>query len=97
MSLQSMMLRAMLDYPPSTMATLTGDGKGHALGKGFLADLRRAKKLGWEVEVYAWDTSCNRYLKDFAVNEGKFVSLENYYESITFLKDVRVVRPLVLS
>ena len=94
MSLQSMLLRTVIDNPPSTIAILTGDGAGGMLGKGFLADLKRAKKLGWNIEVYAWETTCNRYLREYAENEGKFIGLEKYYYSITFMQGGRVVAPL---
>lgn len=94
MSLQTNMFRVALDNEPGTIVLLTGDGSGGALGKGFLADLRRIHKLGWNIEVYAWESTCNRYLKEFAEENGKFVALERYYYSITFLKGERVVRPL---
>lgn len=94
MCLQTNMFRVALDNPPSTMALLTGDGSGGALGKGFLADLKRIRKHGWQIEVYAWEATCNRYLKEFAEQEGVFVPLEKHYYSITFLKDERVVSPL---
>lgn len=93
-SLQSMMLRSILDYPPNTMAILTGDGAGALEGKGFLADLQRAHKMGWDIEVYSWEGTCNRYLKQFAEDSGKFIPLEKYYYSISFLKGVRIVQPL---
>ena len=75
-----------MDNSPSTIAILTGDGAGKQLGEGFLTDLQRVHRFGWKIEVYAWERSCNRHLKTFAQNNGKFVSLEDYYYSITFLK-----------
>ena len=90
MSLQTMMLRTAIDEKPSVIAVLTGDGAVKQLGEeGFLSDLKRIKKLGWDIEVYAWDKSCSRRLKDYASQNGKFVALENYYYSITFLKEDR--------
>lgn len=90
MSLQTMMLRTAIDNDPSTIAVLTGDGAGKQLGEGFLSDLKRIKeKFGWNIEVYAWEATCNRYLKDFAENNGKFIRLEDYYESITFIQKDR--------
>lgn len=94
MSLQTNMFRVAFDNSPNTMVLLTGDGSGGALGKGFLADLKRIHKHGWKIEVYAWETTCNRYLKEFAEQNGTFVSLEKYYYSITFLKGERVASPL---
>lgn len=95
MSLQTNMFRVALDNPPGTMVLLTGDGSGGALGKGFLADIKRIHKIGWNIEVYAWESTCNRYLKSFAEENGIFVPLEKYYYSITFLKGQRVAQPLV--
>ena len=91
MSLQTMMLRTAIDRisNPSIMAVLTGDGAGKQLGEGFLSDLNRIKGMGWDIEVYAWEETCNRYLKDFAEKNGKFISLEKYYYAITFLKEDR--------
>lgn len=89
MSLQTNMFRVALDNPPNTMVLLTGDGSGGALGKGFLADLQRIHKLGWNIEVFAWESTCNRYLKEFAEKNGVFVSLEKHYYSITFLAGER--------
>lgn len=91
MSLQTMMLRTAIDNisSPSTIAVLTGDGAGKQLGEGFLTDLKRIKSMGWNIEVYAWETSCNRYLKEYVEENGKFVALDDYYYSITYLKEDR--------
>ena len=91
MSLQTMMFRTAIDNisTPSTIAVLTGDGAGKQLGEGFLSDLKRIKSLGWEIEVYSWKNSCNRHLKSYAEENGKFVALDDYYDSITFLKEDR--------
>ncbi len=91
MSLQTMMLRTAIDNisSPSTIAVLTGDGAGKQLGEGFLTDLKRIKSMGWNIEVYAWKTSCNRYLKEYVEKNGKFVALDDYYYAITYLKEDR--------
>jgi len=94
MSLQTWMFRMMCDHEPGTMALITGDGSGKSLGKGFLADLERIHDKGWDVEVYAWETTCNRYLKDFAERSGRFVSLEKHYYSISFLESQRFEKEL---
>ncbi|MDF1493941.1 NYN domain-containing protein [Caproiciproducens sp. CPB-2] len=71
MSLQTMMLRTAIDNEPSTMAILTGDGAGKQLGEGFLSDLKRIKeKFGWNIEIYAWNKTCSRALKDYAERNG---------------------------
>ncbi len=90
MSLQTMMLRTAIDNDPSTLAILTGDGAGKQLGEGFLSDLKRIKdKFNWDIEVYAWEMTCNRHLKDFAEHNGMFIRLEDYYESVTYIQKDR--------
>lgn len=85
-SLQVNMLRAGDDEEtPKVAVLLTGDGKGYAKGRGFLADLERLYKKGWGIEVLSWSHSCKPELKYFAQQNGEFISLDNYYNSITFI------------
>lgn len=95
-SIQTYMLRTICDENPTTLALLTGDGSGKQVGKGFYADIERAVKFGWNIEVYSWGKGCNRYLKEYAEKAGKFIDLEDYYYQITFIQHGRVVQPLVL-
>lgn len=74
---------------PETMVLLTGDGSGYADGKGFIKQLERALKKGWKIEVWAWGIGCNRYLKEFAENNGKYYDLATAYNEITFINNVR--------
>lgn len=105
MSLQTMMLRTAIDNSPSIMAIVTGDGAGKQLGEGFLSDIQRIKeRFGWQIELYAWETSCNNRLKQYAKENGMFTRLEDYYENITFIQQdrkgddpyYRIVKPLSL-
>lgn len=87
MSLQTMMLRTAIDNKPSTIAVLTGDGAGKQLGEGFLSDLKRIKeKFGWDIEIYAWETTCSKALKQYAETNGHFINLEDFYYSVTYIK-----------
>lgn len=87
MSLQTMMLRTAIDNNRSTMAIITGDGAGKQLGEGFLSDLKRIhEKFHFDVEVYAWNSTCSKALKDYATQNGTFTNLEDFYNSITFIK-----------
>jgi len=93
--LQLALLRLAMDNPdPTTIALLTGDGAGINSGMGFLADAKRLAARGWKFEVYSWDTACHGQLKDFAIQSGKYVKLEDYYLNVTFLKDGR--QPIAL-
>lgn len=77
-----------LDAPegqPGTMLLLTGDGSGSSERRGFLTQLQRARKQGWEIEVASWEASCNRYLKEYAEQEGRFISLDDLYHDVTFI------------
>ncbi|TYC59696.1 NYN domain-containing protein [Zoogloea oleivorans] len=88
-ALQVHMLRAALDRAPGVAVLLTGDGSGAHLGKGYFADLKRMHSKGWKVEVLSWKDSCHAGLQEWAKKNGLFVALDDYYESITFIKGVR--------
>jgi hypothetical protein len=102
-ALQVHMLRKTIDYngTPGIAVMLTGDGHGFLDGVGFHADLERMHKKGWEIEIIAWEKTCNPKLKKWADKVGAFIRLEDYYESITFLDDengvIRSSKPLSLA
>lgn len=106
--LQTAMLRDAFDYngDPGTAVLLTGDGAGFESGVGFHADLERMHRRGWRIEVLAWRHSCNRRMREWAEANGKFVALDDFYESVTFLERpapgeplaaIRLVTPLDLG
>ena len=86
--LQVAMLRDMADYngDPGIVAMLTGDGAGFADGVGFHADLERMRRRGWRIEVISWRYSCNRQMREWAEENGKFIALDDFYDSVTFLE-----------
>ncbi len=75
--------------PPGTMVLLTGDGSGYTDGRGFIKELERAAKRGWQIEVISWDAGCNRHLKAFAQQNGNYRAPEPVYESVTFVNNKR--------
>ena len=87
-ALQSAMLRDALDYngDPGIAVMLTGDGAGYLDGVGFHADLDRMHSRGWGVEVISWRHSCNSRMRSWAERNGKFIALDDFYESVTFLE-----------
>ncbi len=89
--LQANMLRNALDYngDPGIAVLLTGDGSGFYDGVGFHADLERMHRKGWRIEVLSWSYSCNRRMKEWAEQNGKFIAWDDFYESITFLEPPR--------
>jgi len=96
--LQVHMLRALADIdPPGVAVLLTGDGQGYETGVGFHADLERLARAGWGVEVISWDAACNRRLRAWAEKTGVYVSLDDYYQSVTFLEGARRAHPLNLT
>ena len=106
--LQTCMLRDLSDYNgnPGVAVLLTGDGSGFEGGAGFHADLARMHRKGWGIEVLSWRHSCNRRMREWAVENGTFVALDDFYESVTFteaagpgqpIADVRYVKPLDLA
>lgn len=52
-----------------------------------LSDLKRIKeKFGWDIEIYAWETTCSKALKQYAETNGHFINLEDFYYSVTYIK-----------
>ena len=106
--LQVQMLRDSLDYngDPGIVVLLTGDGAGFMDGAGFHADLERMHRRGWRIEVLSWRHSCNRRMREWAEQNGTFIALDDFYNSVTFLEPSepglpletpRYVEPLDLS
>ncbi|MDD9859570.1 MAG: NYN domain-containing protein [Nitrospira sp.] len=93
--LQAHMLRDALDYngDPGIAVLLTGDGSGFYDGIGFHADLERMYRRKWRIEVLSWTDSCNRRMKEWAEQNGKFIALDDFYDSITFLEPPQPGRP----
>jgi hypothetical protein len=79
---------------PGTVVLATGDGKGYYREDGFLYDVKGFLEDGWRIEIMSWDHSCHGELKNFAQAHGRFICLDNYYNSITFLQGGRIVAPL---
>ena len=84
--LQLRMLEDALDYNgnPGIVVLLTGDGAGYLEGAGFHSTLERMHKRGWRVEVLSWVNSCNRRMRLWAEENGLFIALDDFYDSITF-------------
>ena len=87
MTLQWEMLHdAITETPCGTAVLLTGDGAGWELGRGFLPTVQAMKRRGWKIELHSWQDSCNRRLMKWAQRNGVFVRLDDFYESITYIK-----------
>ena len=95
-TLQTVMLRDGFDYngTPGIAVMLTGDGAGFHDGVGFHADLERMRRRGWDVEVLSWRHSCNRRMREWAEENGKFIALDDFYDSVTFLESAAPGQPL---
>ena len=87
-ALQTYMLRDTVDYngDPGIAVILTGDGAGFADGVGFHADLERMHRKEWRIEVLSWRHSCSRRMREWAEDNGQFIALDDFYESVTFLE-----------
>jgi hypothetical protein len=96
--LQVHMLRVLADVkPPAVAVLLTGDGAGYDTGVGYHADLERLHKAGWGIEVLSWDAACRRALKDWAAKVGRYIPLDDFYPSVTFIEGGRTATPLSLT
>lgn len=87
--LQTHLLR--LGYSPEkgTIALLSGDGAGINKGEGFFNDLKNLHSAGWNIEVYSWEESCHKAMKEYAEQNWSFTNLTDHYYHITFLHGVR--------
>ena len=90
-ALQLRMLEDGWDYngDPGIVALLTGDGAGYLEGAGFHRTLERMHRRGWRVEILSWAHSCNQRMRQWAEENGAFVALDDFYESITFMEPSR--------
>ena len=95
-SLQIAMMRDAFDHngDPGIAVLLTGDGSGFADGVGFHADLERMRNRGWRVEVLSWRHSCNRRMREWAEENGAFIALDDFYDSVTFLEPPAPGQPI---
>ena len=89
--LQQRMLEDAVDHinDSGTVVLLTGDGAGYAEGRGFHRTLERMHGLHWNIEVLSWAHSCNRGMRRWAEDNGVFVPLDDFYDSITFREPSR--------
>lgn len=88
--IQLKMANLILDQAdPGTMVLLTGDGSGYDDGIGFTAQLERAIRHRWEIEVVSWDARCSNTLRTFARNNGTYRRLEPVYGQVTFINNLR--------
>ena len=89
--LQLRMLEDALDFngDPGIVVLLTGDGAGYLEGAGFHSTLERMHRRDWRVEILSWAHSTNQRMRRWAEANGIFVSLDDFYEAITFLEPSR--------
>lgn len=74
---------------PGTIVLCTGDGSGYNDDKGFLFDVQGFIEDGWDLVLYSWDAVCHKRLKRIAEEKGRYVRLEDHYNSITFIQNGR--------
>jgi hypothetical protein len=90
--LQNAIYRAIFRAPaPGTIVLATGDGAGWGEGRGFCETVQAARQKGFGVEIVSFEASLNRRLRAFADEVGAVVTLDPFYESITFLSGLRSV------
>ena len=89
--LQLRMLKDALAYisDPGIAVLLTGDGAGYDEGEGFHSALEQMHSLGWRIEILSWAHSCNQRMRMWAEENGAFIALDDFYDSITFLEPSR--------
>ena len=63
-----------------------GTGLALTMASAFHADLERMRRRGWRIEVVSWRHSCNRRMREWAEENGQFIALDDFYDSVTFLE-----------
>ena len=89
--LQLRMLEDALDYngDPGITVLLTGDGAGYLEGAGFHSTLELMHRGGWRVEILSWAQYCNQRMRLWAEENGVFIPLDTFYESVTYMEPSR--------
>ena len=97
--LQLRMLEDALDYNGDLgiVVLLTGDGAGYLQGAGFHSTLERMHGRGWRVEILSWAHSTNQRMRRWAEENGIFVPLDDFYESVTYMEPSRPGFELAMS
>lgn len=84
--LQRRMLENILDNKnPGIAVLLSGDG-------GFSRTLKRMHKKGWRIELLSWHQSCDLKMKEWVEQNGLFIALDDFYDSVTYMKKPAVPR-----
>ena len=83
-----------MDSITTDAVLLTGDGAGFDDGVGFHADLERMRRRDWRIEVVSWRHSCNRWMREWAEENGQFIALDDFYDSVTFLERPALGEPI---
>ncbi len=73
---------------PGTIVLATGDGAQTDQGCSFTDQVVRAAKRNWKIEVWSWESSLAKRLRDTRLKYPsiKIIKLDEWYHSIVFLK-----------
>ena len=82
---------------PSTAVLVTGDGSGYLDGAKLYRTFERLHKRDWRIEVVSWKGTCNQRMREWAQENGVFVALDDFYESVTFMEPSRPGHQLAQS
>ena len=82
---------------PGIIVLLTGDGAGYREGAGFHSTLERLHNRNWQIEVLSWVNACNKRMREWTEENGIFVALDDFYDSITFMEPSRPGHELALG
>ena len=48
----------------------------------------------WRIEIMSWRHSCNRRMREWAAEKGKFIALDDFCDSVAFLEPPEPGRPV---
>ena len=71
------------------VALATGDGNGFADNQGFVEALSTLHSYGFEIEVLSWRHSLSSVLREWAIENGRLILLDDYFMDLTFVEGRR--------
>lgn len=86
-SLHLRICQSILDCPPATMVIATGDGNQAEFSDGFPANIERALKRQWKVELVSWRQSLNSIYRRFKHQWPDTFQIIELDEFLEFLVD----------
>lgn len=92
-----MILRTLQAEKGDVVVLATGDGNGWERFEGFLPTVQFLRHRGLSIELMSWGHSVNSKLADWCSQFGKYICLDQYYSSLTYVEGERQPHKLKIA